>query len=405
MIGLNSSVTSSVVDSKYSASFDGTDDYIDTNQTFQSVFVGDYSISFWMKPSLGRTQDRFVFSAFKGTTGADVHQVYFEMRSNGTPRFVMTGNSDVGEWHVDGGSGFAFDAGAASSWTHFLITVDLQSSGNSIVKIYVNGVDKADEKGNLTSAKHAEYSSSVNLVLGARNLDGTIGKRYTGGIDEFAIFNTVLDSDAAVAIYNGGSPLNLTFDQGNYDNSSALQAYYRMGNGLFDDKTNGVVHDQDNPGFEANIWDGTQGDDANWTVFGTNTKSEEEGAVKITGDGSNTSGAYIHLKDLNDLSEDLVVGKTYSLQFDSKVNSGSSISWRVYKNSGNFYYTTPQNFTSTSFTPLKIIFVAQSTALDYFYSEGLGSGEIVYIKNISLKKLNGKPCITSGGVTFSSDTP
>lgn len=138
-----------------------------------------------------------------------------------------------------------------------------------------------------------------------------------------------------------------------------------MGNGLFDDKANGVVHDQDNPGFQANIWDGTQGDDANWVMFGTNTKSEEAGAVKLTGDGSNSSGGYIHLRDSKDLSEDLVVGKIYLLQFDSKVNSGSSITWKVQKNSGDTY-TTSQALTSTSFIPLKLIFVAQSTTSDYF---------------------------------------
>ena len=55
MLSLGSNISATqVVESKYSANFDGTNDYIDTGQTFQSVFRGDYSISFWMKPDDGR---------------------------------------------------------------------------------------------------------------------------------------------------------------------------------------------------------------------------------------------------------------------------------------------------------------------------------------------------------------
>ena len=432
MIGVGSSLTSGVVDSKYSASFDGTDDYIDTNQTFQSVFVGDYSISFWMKPSLGRTQDRFVFSAFKGTTGADVHQVYFEMRSNGTPRFVMTGNSDVGEWHVDGGSGFAFDAGAASSWTHFLITVDLQSSGDSIVKIYVNGVNKVDgdsEIGNLTSAKHAEYSSNVNLVLGARNLDGTIGKRYTGGIDEFAIFNTVLDSDAAVAVYNGGSPLNLTFDQGNYDNSPALQAYYRMGNGLFDDKEQGSIHDQDNPGFGNNLvanadFSTNEAEDQTYLNGGLQFDSWVEGQhsglrkYELTSDGEGVrctietaADEPYHNRIYQNVSSSLTVGDLYEYEIDVLCSKAGTFRVGIQENNSTNSNTT-QNVTvaANQRTIFKEVFkcvysTAQVIHLWPYDSSFNQAGEFYEIRNPKLRKLNGKPSLTSGGVTFSSDTP
>ena len=400
MIGLNSSVTSSVVDSKYSASFDGNGDYIDTNNTFSSTFTDSFSISVWIKVDDGQPSATKYICGSSNSSSED--EVFIKITTAGLLSFTTKSEDDTGTEVTDA----AVFVDNANDWKHIVCTATKGGSGNTAFAIYVNG-SKVDSTNSsvLTVANHANFSTDIQFAIGALNNNGTRQGYFDGAIDEFAIFNTALDSDAVSAIYNGGSPLNLTFDQGNYDNSSALQAYYRMGDGLFDDKANGVVHDQDNPGFEANIWDGTQGDDANWELFGTNTKSEEAGAVKITGDGSNASGVFIRLIDAKDLSEDLVTGKLYSLQFDSKVNSGSSISWRVYKNSGDYYYTTPQNLTSTSFTPLKIIFVAQSTTLDYFYSEGLGSGEIVYIKNISLRKLKGNPGLTSGDTSFSSDTP
>ena len=50
MLSLGSNISATqAVESKYSASFDGTDDYIDTGQNFSSVFNDSFSISLWVK--------------------------------------------------------------------------------------------------------------------------------------------------------------------------------------------------------------------------------------------------------------------------------------------------------------------------------------------------------------------
>ena len=254
MLGLANTVSSSSTpESKYSLNFEGSDDYIDLGDTFQSTFRGDYSISFWLKPDDGQSPEN-VFGADNDADDdqSNSDEIYFQLQNDGKPRFVVKSNSDVGVWSTHNGGGFTFDNGAASSWTHFVITADIQGSGNSIIKIYVNGVDKTNEEASLTSAQHANYTSNLNIVIGAKNTEGTVGGFYGGGLDDFAIWNVALDADAVTAIYNSGRPTNLTFDDGDkYDNSSALVAYYRMGNGSFDDKANGVVHDQHAPGFGA----------------------------------------------------------------------------------------------------------------------------------------------------------
>ena len=389
MLSLGSNISATqVVESKYSANFDGTDEYIDTGQTFQSVFRGDYSISFWMKPDDGRCSE-MVFGADNdsnddGNSGGKA-EIYFQLQGDGAPRLIMTAKSDVGVWSTNGGGGFNFDDGAASSWTHFVITVDLQSSGDTVVKIYVNGVDKTNEENGIASSNHDDYTSDVSLVLGGRNIEGTVSDFYGGGLDEFAIFNTVLGTNEPLAIYNNTSPLNLSFNQGNYVSSSALQVYYRMGDGLFDDKANGIVHDQDNPGFGAEeVVNGDFASDSDWT--------KSSSGVTISGGSANfnlASDTYVY-QDI------LTATKTYKIIFSGAINSGS-----LYIGENGVATNT---YTAGTYTNEVAYFTVASSSRFIIRKTGVGTLDAT-IDNISVKQLNGNPGITSGGPTFSSDTP
>jgi len=172
-----------------------------------------------------------------------------------------------------------------------------------------------------------------------------------------------------------------------------------MGNGPFDDKIQGVVHDAHNPGYGAELWDGTDGDDANWVVYASNTKAEDDGAVKITYVDS-TNGAKIILKDATDLNTDLTVGATYRLTWDAKVNTSS-----VKINTTGIINDTQIVVDSTDFAGYTMYMIAESTDADLLFVTHMTTGEIVWIKNISLKKLNGYPGITVADAAFSTDTP
>lgn len=399
MIGLGGSLTSGVPESKYSANFDGANDYIDTGQTFNSVLVGDYSISFWIKPNDGQSS-HMIFGSDNtaSNSGAGRFEIYFQLQGSGYPRLVMNSHGTVGIWNTEGNGGFQYSNGAQNSWTHFVVTGDLQASGESIFKVYVNGIDRTNQQSDMTSSQHQQYANTYNLVIGATNVEDTIQGFYNGGIDEFAIFNTVLDSDAVTAIYNGGSPLNLTFNQGNYDNSSALQAYYRMGNGFFDDKANGIIHDQDNPGFGSNLvtWDGsTTGD---WSVaYANTTLSANSGRLRAT---ANASGAYGVSQSFT-----TVVDEVYRVDYNINVDNASG-------GAGNLRVSN----SSSLGLPIETLSSSTKVGTGYFTATattthiGLvdtadDSSNYLELESISVKKINGNPGVTSGGVTFSSDTP
>jgi len=119
-----------------------------------------------------------------------------------------------------------------------------------------------------------------------------------------------------------------------------------------------------------------------WVKYGNNTITNDSGALKVTY-VDNALGAYVWLKDASDISTDLTVGKTYKLTFDAKVNSGSSVNPTVSA------YEPFVTVTETSFTTKSLIFTSTHATSNYFDLRNMGSGEIIWIDNLSLKEVQG----------------
>ena len=388
MLSLASNISATqAVEAKYSASFDGTDDFIDTGHHFSDVFNDSFTISFWAKPTDGHDTQSFF-----GANDSDADIIRGEIKGSGDFKLTFEADGDPGEYQTDN---VVFSDGQATSWTHILITATKASS--TAVVVYVNGTAVDVTAGsNVAEAKHAAFSSAQNLTIGANNEKGTVGGFFTGGIDEFAIFNVALDADAAAAIYNGGSPLNLTFNQGNYDNSSALQAYYRMGNGLFDNKANGVVHDQDNPGFGSDLV--TNGDFSNGlTGIGFRNVTIVDGAAKIDNTGLSGDNSYIIFPSSGTIG---VVGNVYKLMYDIVATNGQTLT--VEGTGSNEDLETD----TVGIDRVKYFrFTKSDGRLVIKRKTGGGVTTNVTIDNIRFFKLNGNPALTSGNASFSSDTP
>ena len=131
------------------------------------------------------------------------------------------------------------------------------------------------------------------------------------------------------------------------------------------------------------MWDGANGDVTNWTPFGNNTVEEDDGTLKFTY-VDNVSGPYIYLRDAHHLSADLVVGATYELSITTKVNTGSA-TWRLQHNSYPTY--TFSTLTSTDFVTQSVTFIATTVNSHYLFAGSFSAGEIVWVKDISLKEV------------------
>jgi len=366
-LGNNISATQAL-EAKYSGVFDGTDDFVDCGLI--DFNTNDFSVSCWIK-----VREWTQYSVIWGNRGdSSTNNIGVALRTTG-----VTGELQLfSDWGSPTDSSIVTGV-PADTWVHVVCTGD--RDGNQV--IYLNH-DDATTTTDISDRSSVDFTSSLEFRIGRSH-----GTAYHNmSISQLGIWNVVLSANAVEALYNNGKPVNLRINQGNYTNSSDLQQYYKFGNGLFDDKANGIIHDQDNPGFGAELAPSSLSIE-NGSGGGTITQVSGN-SYSSTSDGNNTS--VIRPKfDFNTES-----GKTYKLV----ITPTGSITGTVHFdfNDGSSYLFQDYDFTTTK----EIYFTDNGTVFGAF------NGQQVYSISgftISLKKLNGNPGLTSGGVTFSSDTP
>ena len=221
-----------------SVSFDGTDDYIDLEDTFQDEIRNSFSISFWINTGtwsgnnrmiLGSTDSgnenyMYIYTAAGGSAG----KLAFGFKSNNaaSPLRQLATNVTFSAESEEG----AGDGGTSGAWWHFALTYAQGSGGGTGTAIlYKNGsVLASGASGSVTGTNQDSFTASDNVYLGGRNNAGTLDGQIAMKLDDIAIFNAVLDADAVAAIYNSGEATDLLVDDGDYDNSGDLVSYYKL---------------------------------------------------------------------------------------------------------------------------------------------------------------------------------
>ena len=193
----------------YSVAFDGAGDYIDLGDGFQSTFRGSFSVSWWVNfdDATPGSTNNFMF----GTRTDSNNQIYAGLTSAPNWVFFTEMNGVTGP-SVNVSSGLS--GNSATGWIHVVVTQKNNGGSNKPTKImYING---------------SAIATTQNVYIGALNVEGTMNSPITGKMNDFAIWNTDLDADAVTAIYNSGSPTDLTENSGNYDNSGNLVGYWKF---------------------------------------------------------------------------------------------------------------------------------------------------------------------------------
>ena len=398
MLGIGSSISSASYkpfSSTKSLTLDGSNDYIDCG----SIALGtdDFSISLWVK-----TDD--FYNKFFISEYVDDDNRWYLRGGTGTPPKLQF-------YQVIGGVATSLYLGSSISlddhqnaWTHIVLTSDRDGK----VIGYVNGVaDSADKNGNATN-----LTTTANTVIG--KYAGSTYSDYQ--IDEVAIWNSALSADAVTALYNNGSPTELTSAKGNYTAQANLKAWWRMGDGSFDDLDQagnsgalaaGFITDQHNPGFGPDLFESGEGtfdnsDTGSWTVSGTNTIANTNNQLDITY-VDNEAGAELKFADAKDLSSDLTVGKTYIVQFDAKYTGGSGNTYMQVGSGGSGSITSKSTDLTTEMKTYKLYFNCTHATEAFIKPRDMDTGTVVTIDNISIREVNGYPGLLRGQVTSFSD--
>jgi len=383
--------------------FDGTGDYLDLGNPFQSTMQGSFSVAFWMKPDDGQPSANQVLLG--SDNSADEDAFFVTLDTAGKIKIDHEADNDDASYITDA----AVYANGAGAYKHIVVTVTKNTSGNTSYIIYVDGSAVA---GSLTNAvsdtNHANFTSDINFYAGGLNDNGSLVSAYTGKIDELALWSAALTSGNVTTTYNDGVTLDL-----NGIEKSNLVAYYRMFDIVSGDgdevklgTEKGIMYDAANPGLTANIWDSTPST-GHLTNYGSNTVAIEDGAYKVTY-GNTVNGFSLKINDsvTGTTSEDLVTGAWYKTVTEWKLEGGSVITPRTFAGANYKQWTPSLVNAGDGFVEKIIYFKANSaTAPNFSIASNLGSGETAYLKVKSVQKLNGYPAITAANATSSTDVP
>ena len=208
----------------FSMEFDGTN-YVNASSlssTLQSLTVG--SISMWWKPVDATPSSGNCLLSVASTT---VTNDYFAMYNITDGKFyAQLKDNNSNNWILQ------TDAAAFSdnTWHHIVIT-----QNGTEPELYVNGSKPAQTF--TTSTNKTKWWDDITIEqvnIGALIYSAGTSGNASGKIDEVAIWNTALSSDAIAEIYNAtnnntGKVLDLSTNTGNYTSSSNLQYWNRLG--------------------------------------------------------------------------------------------------------------------------------------------------------------------------------
>lgn len=200
----------------YSLSLDGTDDYVNLGNS-SDLAPSSITISAWIKVSGSVNTFNYIVSRAGSTYGS------YHLRYTSANKFNVHLGFASSQFKNDITSSSTY---TLTDWHHVAFTYDQTNA-----KLYVDGVEEYSG----AETRAIDYTAAV---VGSNTHIGSTPMGYPspseGLIDEVALFNTALSGSDITAIYNSGTPDDLT--------SYSPVGWWRMGDN--DSGTGTTITDQ-----------------------------------------------------------------------------------------------------------------------------------------------------------------
>jgi len=188
----------------YSLEFDGVLDYVNIGNAISFEYNDSFSYSFWINPDLD-TGVKYLFSKYASSRGILIYLSSSSAAGNNTLNFNLynkgSGTPSGRKYITTNSTNMALP----NAWTNIVITYDGSGLGSGI-SFYKNGIAQSVTVTNDSLASNTIVTSQDAYISG----NNFASSFYPGKQDEWAIFNTELSSEDALAIYNSGTPNDLT---------------------------------------------------------------------------------------------------------------------------------------------------------------------------------------------------
>ena len=295
----------------------------------------------------------------------------FSARDNSTDGFVLFISDDeyvrakVNSTTTDEVAGTLI---TANTWNHVVAMV----TDNSKIELYVNGVFGDDK------ALSGSVANATNARIGLNNYDS--GNDYEGYICNVGYWNRILtQAEIKSIMWKNYAGLSDT-------EKSSLVSWWNLG-----DAVNVALNSLDSLSGSNELANSSLSV-SDVAVHGANSisvgtiASLEANEIKVTYI-NNDDGVKISLSSSNGgvFTSNLVVNTVYQLKLKAKINSGNA-NLRLYDGSNTYIL---DNISNTEYQEYTYNFAAKNATSAYINQEALGSGQIFYIKDISLKAYPG----------------
>ena len=199
----------------YSLDFDGVNDYVEYGSTaaFNPNSSGanrGFSLSFWVKTSASRV-------GILGKVDSGKMQYEVLLGVSGVIEFKVYAGGVITNYQILSTSTSVSDG----AWHNVICSFNLADANSSIL-IFIDGVEHSLAIGNASYFSGGTWTSITDTL--ASFIVGSLwgSNPYTGNIDEVAMFDDVTTQVQAAAIYNSGTPTDLSGE-------TYLVGYWRNG--------------------------------------------------------------------------------------------------------------------------------------------------------------------------------
>ena len=174
--------------------FNGSNDYVNTGDTFQSTFRSSFSIEFWVKADDGQPSEERQFGG-EVTSGDEVQLALQHSSNTGKLYFGYTSDGDG----AYGRTSSAVLSNGATDWFH---VVFIANETTDQMSIYFDGVAQSLTSGDISGVTMGDFTTSNNFYIGALNNVGSLIYEWDGNIAITRIYNKALSSAEVLLNYN-----------------------------------------------------------------------------------------------------------------------------------------------------------------------------------------------------------
>jgi len=181
---------------------DGTNDYVDTGNVFQSTFQDSFTISFWLQPADGIPPNSKSILGSRNVTDED--WVYFSHKDTGKFDFYYESNNSGVTART---ANAVFSDGQVLEPKFITLVADSTISGAGGLKVYITGSETSLDAGaglggDTSGIDFANWTSDQNLYFGCYNSQGIATAFYPGFLNDLVIWNRALTGQEVSQLYN-----------------------------------------------------------------------------------------------------------------------------------------------------------------------------------------------------------